>query len=655
MELTTIKSVLDDVSLTGTTLTVAGWVRTFRNDRFIALNDGSTIRNLQCVIDSEQVGPETRARFTTSAAVKCTGTIVESKGSGQRVEMQVTAVEVLGDSDAEKYPIQPKKHSLEFLREKAHLRFRTNTYSAIFRIRHQVSFGIHEYFDQQGYNYFHSPIITASDAEGAGEMFQVTTLPIEKPPINSENVRVDLTLFQDILDEYWEVIRSFLESDPKEYFNIQSFVHESTPWSDSAHFAGFSSDTLESIESIVKFSPEELLSGPRQEFLKNYKETDPEKYAAMRAIDRKVFVGLYQILVGGRMGPKDLTYFREKVRHVCETNGYTLRRSIGGEYAWVHSPDEHPDLAVSFYNIFDILPLQVNYTRDFFGREAHLTVSGQLQAELGALALGKVYTFGPTFRAENSNTARHLAEFWMIEPEAAFLDLKGDMDLAEGLCKHLIARVLKNSMDDLQFLDARLKEEEATKPKEQRSELGLIDRLKFVLDNPFERITYTDAIEILLRSKPHQKKQFQFPVEWGIDLQSEHERYLVEKHFKKPVIVTGYPGKIKAFYMRTNGPGDFGYSEKGTTVAAMDVLFPGIGEIIGGSQREERLDVLEARMKEMHVPADELWWYLDTRRFGTVPHAGFGLGLERFVLFVTGMGNIRDVIPFPRTPKSAEF
>jgi asparaginyl-tRNA synthetase len=297
----------------------------------------------------------------------------------------------------------------------------------------------------------------------------------------------------------------------------------------------------------------------------------------------------------------------------------------------------------------------VNWKEDFFGAESRLTVSGQLQAELSALALGKVYTFGPTFRAENSNTARHLAEFWMIEPECAFMDLHGDMDLAEGLCKHLIARVLRNSMDDLQFLDARLKEEEATKPKEQRSEMGLIDRLKFVLENPFERITYTDAIEILLRSKPHQKKQFQFPVEWGIDLQSEHERYLVEKHFKKPVIVTGYPGKIKAFYMRTNGPGDFGYSDKGTTVAAMDVLFPGIGEIIGGSQREERLDVLEARMKEMHVPAEELWWYLDTRRFGTVPHAGFGMGLERFVLFVTGMGNIRDVIPFPRTPKSAEF
>jgi asparaginyl-tRNA synthetase len=480
-----IQFALDDASLTGTTITVAGWIRTFRNDRFIALNDGSTIRNLQCVIDQEQVGAETRARFTTGASVQCTGELVPSQGNGQRVEMKVTAVEVLGDSDAAKYPIQPKKHSLEFLRENAHLRFRTNTYSAVFRIRHQVSFGIHEYFDMHGYNYFHSPVITASDAEGAGEMFRVSTLDAKQPPLNE---------------------------------------------------AG-----------------------------------------------------------------------------------------------------------------------EVDHKEDFFGAEARLTVSGQLQAETAALALGKVYTFGPTFRAENSNTTRHLAEFWMIEPEAAFMDLHGDMDLAEGLCKHLITRVLRNSMDDLQFLDARLAEEEKTKPQDQRSEMGLIDRLKFVLENPFERITYDEAITILLRSKPYQKMKFQFPVEWGVDLQSEHERYLVEKHFKKPVIVTGYPAKIKAFYMRTNGEGDFGFSEKGKTVAAMDVLFPGIGEIIGGSQREERLDVLEARMDEMGVPKEELWWYLDTRRFGTVPHAGFGLGLERFVQFVTGMGNIRDVIPYPRAPKSAAF
>ena len=651
MEPTPIKSVLDNEALTGTTLTVAGWVRTFRNDRFIALNDGSTIRNLQCVIDKEQVAPETRARFTTSAAVRCTGLIVESKGSGQRVEMQVKEVVVLGDSDAEKYPIQPKKHSLEFLREQAHLRFRTNTYSAIFRIRHQVSFGIHEYFDQQGYNYFHSPIITASDAEGAGEMFQVTTLPIESPPKTEEGT-IDFRLFREVAEEYWTNIREFLYSDPSRYVNINSFLHEIQPFSDSDSIVKFMTPQLEAVFKENILGDEEHF----QATIELYDNiTNDDRQRDLLEATRKIFVGLYQYLVSGRMGIKDMTYFRTKVKSICDSNGYTLRRSTTGDYIRKYPEDKYPDLAVSFYNVFDIVPTKVDYSKDFFGREAHLTVSGQLQAELAALALGKVYTFGPTFRAENSNTARHLAEFWMIEPEAAFLDLKGDMDLAEGLCKHLIARVLRNSMDDLQFLDARLKEEEATKPKEQRSELGLIDRLKFVLENPFERITYTDAIEILLRSKPHQKKQFQFPVEWGIDLQSEHERYLVEKHFKKPVIVTGYPGKIKAFYMRTNGPGDFGYSEKGTTVAAMDVLFPGIGEIIGGSQREERLDVLEARMKEMHVPAEELWWYLDTRRFGTVPHAGFGLGLERFVLFVTGMGNIRDVIPFPRTPKSAEF
>ncbi|MEO7080108.1 MAG: asparagine--tRNA ligase [Flavobacteriales bacterium] len=483
--MTTIKETLDNDALTGATVTVAGWVRTFRNDRFIALNDGSTIRNLQCVIDQEQVDAPTLARFNTGASVRCTGELILSQGGGQRVEMKVTSVEVLGDSDANKYPIQPKKHSLEFLRENAHLRFRTSTYSAIFRIRHQVSFGIHEFFDSLGYNYFHSPIITASDAEGAGEMFRVSTLDAKNPPLTESG--------------------------------------------------------------------------------------------------------------------------------------------------------------------------EVDYSEDFFGTEGHLTVSGQLQAETAALALGKVYTFGPTFRAENSNTTRHLAEFWMVEPEAAFMDLAGDMDLAEGLCKHLIARVLRNSMDDLQFLDQRLADEEKMKPQAQRSDMGLVDRLKFVLENPFERITYDEAINILLRSKPYQKKQFQFPVVWGVDLQSEHERYLVEKHFKKPVIVTGYPAQIKAFYMRTNAPGDFGYSEHGKTVAAMDVLFPGIGEIIGGSQREERLDVLEARMKEMNVSTEELSWYLDTRRYGTVPHAGFGLGLERFVLFVTGMGNIRDVIPFPRTPGSAEF
>ncbi|MFZ1692109.1 MAG: asparagine--tRNA ligase [Flavobacteriales bacterium] len=635
MELTTIKSVLDDTALTGTTLTVAGWVRTFRNDRFIALNDGSTIRNLQCVIDQEQVDAATRARFTTSAAVKCTGVIAESKGSGQRVEMQVTAVDVLGDSDAEKYPIQPKKHSLEFLRENAHLRFRTNTYSAIFRIRHQVSFGIHEYFDQLGYNYFHSPIITASDAEGAGEMFQVTTLPIESPPRRRSPDPVNYSIFETVQHRYVASVLGTIES------NLEVEGMSQDDWNFIK--SGLTTALYTSADKIEEFKLE--LEGMT---------TKPDYWVSKKDGWTQMFKRIRERMVSGTGHGWSLEEIENEVRALCREHGYTLARrttSVGAQLP----PEASSFLSLAFYNIFEILNHYPDYSKDFFGREAHLTVSGQLQAELAALALGKVYTFGPTFRAENSNTARHLAEFWMIEPEAAFMDLKGDMDLAEGLCKHLIARVLRNSMDDLQFLDARLKEEEATKPKEQRSELGLIDRLKFVLENPFERITYTDAIEILLRSKPNQKKQFQFPVEWGIDLQSEHERYLVEKHFKKPVIVTGYPGKIKAFYMRTNGPGDFGYSDKGTTVAAMDVLFPGIGEIIGGSQREERLDVLEARMKEMHVPAEELWWYLDTRRFGTVPHAGFGLGLERFVLFVTGMGNIRDVIPFPRTPKSAEF
>ncbi len=473
-----IKSLLGDSSAIGTKVSVSGWVRAFRNDRFIALNDGSTIKNIQCVLDHDHVDKAIISRITTSASLRCVGKLVASQGKGQTVEVQVTAITVLGDSDAEKYPIQPKKHSMEFLRENAHLRFRTNTFGAVFRIRHQVSFGIHEYFHNNGFFYFNSPIITASDAEGAGEMFRVTALE----------------------------------------------------------------DT---------------------------KGTDPKE--------------------------------------------------------------------------------------DFFGRVSNLTVSGQLEAELGATALSKVYTFGPTFRAENSNTTRHLAEFWMIEPEIAFADQAVNMDMAEGLCKHVIKRVLDNCADDLAFLDERYAKEESQKPQHQRASMGLLERLNFVLENPFKRISYSEAIDILMQSKPYKKKKFEFPVAWGSDLQSEHERYLVEKHFNCPVIVNGYPAAIKSFYMRMNDVGDNGYSDKGDTVAAMDVLFPGIGEIIGGSQREERLDKLQERMAAMNIPQDEMWWYLDTRKFGTVPHAGFGLGLERFVLFVTGMSNIRDVIPFPRTPGSAEF
>ena len=456
---------------------VMGWVRTFRNNQFIALNDGSTNANLQIVAPLGEFGDDLLKRITTSAALKVTGTLVESQGKGQSVELKATTIEVLGDSDPEKYPLQPKKHSLEFLREIAHLRFRTNTFGSVFRVRHALAYAIHEFFHKKGFLYMHTPIITASDAEGAGEMFRVTTLPFDNPPRNEE----------------------------------------------------------------------------------------------------------------------------------------------GG----------------------------IDFKEDFFGKSTNLTVSGQLEGELGATAFGEIYTFGPTFRAENSNTTRHLAEFWMIEPEMAFHDLEDNMNLAESFIRHIIKFTMENNMEDLQFLDQRLAEEEKQLPADKRSEMGLIEKLKFVVDNDFERITYTEAIDILLNSPAYKKKKFQYEVKWGIDMQSEHERYLVEKHFKKPVIVTNYPKDIKAFYMRQN--------DDGKTVAAMDILAPGIGEIVGGSQREERLDKLVARMNDMHIPEEELWWYLDTRKFGTVPHAGFGLGFERMVLFVTGMTNIRDVIAFPRTPKSAEF
>jgi asparaginyl-tRNA synthetase len=419
----------------------------------------------------------TLKRITTSACISATGQIVPSQGKGQTVEMIADSVTILGDSDPEKYPLQPKKHSLEFLREIAHLRFRTNTFGSVFRLRNALSYGIHKFFQEKDFIYMHAPIISASDAEGAGEMFKVTTLDMEKLPKNEEG--------------------------------------------------------------------------------------------------------------------------------------------------------------------------HVDYSQDFFGRSANLTVSGQLEAELAAMALGKVYTFGPTFRAENSNTARHLAEFWMIEPEVAFNELKENADLAEEMLKYVIRYAMEKHPDDIDFLDARLAEEEKQKPTQDRAEFGLKDKLNFMLANDFERVTYTEAIDILLQSPAYKKKKFQYEVSWGIDMQSEHERYLVEKHFKKPVIVTDYPKDIKAFYMRQN--------DDGRTVAAMDILAPGIGEIIGGSQREERLEKLEQRMHEMHIPTEEMYWYLDTRRFGTCKHAGFGLGFERLVLFVTGMGNIRDVIPFPRTPKNCEF
>ncbi len=458
----------------GTQVNVKGWVRTFRNNQFIALNDGSTINNIQVVVDFNNTDESFLKRITTGAAVSIIGELSESLGKGQSVEIKATSIEILGDCDPDTYPIQPKKHSLEFLREKAHLRFRTNTFGAVFRVRHALAFAVHEFFNKKGFVYMHTPIITASDAEGAGEMFRVTTLDMEKPPLTESG--------------------------------------------------------------------------------------------------------------------------------------------------------------------------DIDYKQDFFGRSTNLTVSGQLEGELAAMAFGEIYTFGPTFRAENSNTARHLAEFWMIEPEMAFYDIIDNMNLAEEFIKSVISYVLKNNREDLEFLEQRLIEEEKQKPQNERSELNLIDKLEFVVKNDFERLTYTEAIEILKNAK----KKFQYVIkEWGADLQSEHERYLVEKHFKKPVILTDYPKEIKSFYMRLN--------EDGKTVRAMDILVPGIGELVGGSQREERLDKLTARMDEMGISTEELWWYLDTRRFGSAEHSGFGLGFERLVLFTTGMTNIRDVIAFPRTPKNAEF
>jgi asparaginyl-tRNA synthetase len=472
-----IKSILES-NTTGQIYSVQGWVRTFRANRFIALNDGSTIENLQCIVDFEKLDESVLKQITTGAALRLIGKLLVSKGIGQSVELEVSNLIILGSSDPKQYPIQPKKHSLEFLREKAHLRVRTTTFSAVMRIRSVLSFAVHQFFKEEGFFYVNTPIITGNDAEGAGEMFRVSTLNPNNPPLNKEG--------------------------------------------------------------------------------------------------------------------------------------------------------------------------KLDYKKDFFGKETKLTVSGQLEAEAYALALGDVYTFGPTFRAENSNTTRHLAEFWMIEPEMAFYDLNDNMNLAEKFITSVLKNVLSSCEKDLKFLDERFAKEESAKPQHQRSEMGLLEKIQFVVNNDFKRITYTEAIAILKDSKPNKKKKFQYAVsEWGIDLQSEHERFLVEKYFNCPVILYDYPANIKAFYMRRN--------DDGKTVRAMDILFPGIGEIVGGSQREERLEVLEQRIKEMGIDAKELWWYLDLRKFGSVPHSGFGLGFERLVQFTTGMGNIRDVIPFPRTPQNAAF
>ena len=477
MKTATIKSLLEDPQI-GNEVIVMGWVRTFRSNRFIAINDGSTLQNLQCVIDFENTDEKLLKEINTGACLKLTGKLEESQGKGQSVEVQVGTIELLGSSDPNQYPIQPKKHSLEFLREKAHLRIRTSTFSAIMRVRSKLAFAVHQYFNEQGFFYMHTPIITGSDAEGAGEMFRVSTLDPKNPPLNEEGT--------------------------------------------------------------------------------------------------------------------------------------------------------------------------IDYKEDFFGKETNLTVSGQLEGETYAMGLGKIYTFGPTFRAENSNTSRHLAEFWMIEPEMAFYDLEDNMELAEDFIKYTLRYVLEHCREDLEFLENRLLDEEKTKPQNERSPMPLIEKLRFVVDNEFKRVSYTEAIEVLRNSKANKKKRFQYTVdEWGIDLQSEHERYLVEKHFNAPVILYNYPANIKAFYMRLND------DEK--TVRAMDVLFPGIGEIVGGSQREERLEVLKKKMEVLGIDEEELYWYLDLRRFGSAVHSGFGLGFERLVLFATGMGNIRDVIPYPRTPQNAEF
>jgi asparaginyl-tRNA synthetase len=462
MKRTKIKELLTS-STTGSEILVKGWVRTKRGNKnivFIALNDGSTINNIQIVVDAASFDENLLKDITTGSCISVKGKLVESQGQGQHVEVNAKEIELFGKSDAETYPLQKKGHSMEFLRENAHLRFRTNTFGAVFRIRHAMAFAIHKYFNDKGFWYLHTPIITGSDCEGAGEMFHVTTLDLKNIPRNDEG--------------------------------------------------------------------------------------------------------------------------------------------------------------------------NVDFKTDFYGKETHLTVSGQLEGELGALALGEIYTFGPTFRAENSNTPRHLSEFWMIEPEMAFYNLDDNMDLAEEFVKYLIRYALENCREDLEFLNNMI-------------EKGLLERLNFVLNNEFIRITYTEAVSILTGSS----RKWEYHVGWGRDLQAEHERYLVEEHFKRPVILTDYPKEIKAFYMKQN--------DDDKTVRAMDVLFPGIGEIIGGSQREENYDKLLSRIREMKMPEKDLWWYLDTRRFGTAPHSGFGLGFERLILFVTGMSNIRDVIPFPRTPKNAEF
>lgn len=634
-------------------VTVKGWIRTFRNNQFIALNDGSTNNNIQVVVDFENTDPNLLKRFTTGAAISVTGELVPSLGKGQKVEIKAKTIEVLGDSDPEKYPLQPKKHSLEFLREIAHLRFRTNTFGAVFRVRNTLAYAIHRFFNDRGFVYLHTPIITASDAEGAGEMFNVTTLDLKNIPFYSKK-------YNNTCEEYYKRLQNHVVDNG--LVELRDAIDIKLKKIDSRV-----------VEKIFKYRTirfHDLICADTYQIneLANhntlFKEVTPLIKKLYKILKDTSFFKSDDLVIKKRE-LVDAINRRETVDDIISANATTyipdwIIKPLSHEknpkvWVRVHVYKKCPFLALSFFNIrFVVEKLNlsssrhIDFSKDFFERKTSLTVSGQLEGELGAMALSDIYTFGPTFRAENSNTTRHLAEFWMIEPEMAFYDLNDNMDLAEELLKYLISEALKHNAEDIEFLSQRLDDEEKQKPQNERSDMSLVDKLKFCLDNDFERLTYTEAIDILKESTPNKKKKFSYPIEgWGTDLQSEHERYLVEKHFKKPVILTDYPKQIKAFYMRQN--------DDGKTVRAMDILFPGIGEMVGGSQREERLEKLEQRMAEMGIPAAELWWYLDTRRFGTCPHAGFGLGFERMVQFVTGMGNIRDVIPFPRFPKNAEF
>lgn len=615
-------------------VTAKGWVRTFRNNQFIALNDGSTLHNIQCVVDFENTAEETLKRITTGAAISVTGELIESKGAGQKFEIQVSKLEILGDSDAEKFPMQPKKHSLEFLRENAHLRVRTNTFGSVMRVRSTLAFAVHQYFQEKGFFYVNTPIITGSDAEGAGEMFRVTSLPSYNPTLIEDNdEKIDFSKFDEIADRFYNNILSFLMSEKSsDYEIVKKLVAKSL------------SSEKNPFKALILSKPEDI-----QKFVS---KSESDSDIANHQLSKIIFNLYRRFNTIGFNGMTKKSLLLE-IKKICSHNGWKLSNNRSEKILPVHSFKKYPVLSLSFYNLFEIkVEKKVDFSKDFFGKETNLTVSGQLEGETYAMALGQIYTFGPTFRAENSNTSRHLAEFWMIEPEVAFNDLADNMDLAEDFIKYVIKYTLEKCEDDIRFLDQRLFDEEKLKPSNERSELNLIEKLRFVIDNNFKRVSYTEAIDILKDSTPNKKKKFQYIInEWGADLQSEHERFLVEKHFKCPVILFDYPAKIKAFYMRLNDNTEPGKE----TVRAMDILFPGIGEIVGGSQREERYDVLVEKMKALGIDEEELWWYLDTRRFGSAVHSGFGLGFERLVLFVTGMTNIRDVIPFPRTPQNAEF